>query len=323
MTSVPEGYTLEELQEDARRYWGSAPLLTVEQFRSLAQRLANQIVEQLSAGNYEAARALMFVAAEGRSYAQIEPLLGEQEQWELKNLLSIAGSAVGVGEFEQSISSAMLALKILDERVERQRRLGLEVRPCTEVRLAALGLLAASIWERPLPEDQLPIQPARLADNYEAIHRRVMWFIRHKLTRDGRGKRQATLYVEQLAYYGLKICKALARYAPGKLPWVIAKYNEVQGATLAAEPWHFKLYRPLRPDSWYYWDFEIAKIWIAGQLNTPDFSYLEEERLRAVRTTRMSERSLQGHLNLWSRQHSAAPIQSQRRSGSPVGVMSA
>lgn len=323
MISAPRGYTAEELQEDARNYWTSSPLLTVEQFRELAQRLANQIVEQLSAEQYEAAKALMYVAAQGRNYAQAEPLLGEQEQWELKNLLAVAGTAVCDGELKDATHSALLALEILEQRLARQRALGLELRPCTEARLAALGTLAACMWEQRLPEERWPIQPHQLADGYEAIHRRVMWFIRHKLRRDSQGKRQAKLYIEQLAFHGLQICKALARYAPSKLPWVIAKYNELQGATLAADPWHYKLYKPLRPDSWYYWDFEIAKIWIAGQLNPEDLGFLERERQRALGTTEMSERSMNGLLTLWERQHRDAPIRESRRSHQDLSTLRA
>ncbi len=321
MNNVPLGYTLEELQEDARTYWESRPLTSVESFRTLALKLANQIVDSLNAEQYEAARALMFMAAEGRRYATNELLLAEQEQWELKNLLAVASSAIITGDFEESVKSGLLALEILAHRIERQRALGIELRPCTEARLAALGTLAASIWEQPLPADQLPIHPSRLASGYESIHRRIMWFIRHKLSRDSEGKRRATVYVEQLAIHGLNICKALARYAPAMLPSVIAKYNEAQHPTLAAEPWHFKLHRPLRPESWYYWDFELAKVWIAGQLNATDLEYLERQRELALPTTRMSERAFDGLLSLWDRQHSVAKLSETSHKASDAGVL--
>lgn len=305
--SIPRGYTEEELREEAAHYWGTTPLQSFEDFRTLASRLANEIVSNLAAEQYEAAKALMFVAAQGRNYAFSDVMLAEQEQWELKNLMGVAGSAVVLGEFADAISSSRLVLQILAERIERQRSQGQVLRPCTEARLAAYGTLGACIWEQRMTEEELPIHPHRLAEGYEAIHRRAMWFIRKKLSRDSRGKHQAYLYVEQLGYYGLNICKALARYSPQSLPSVIAKYNEAQGPTLAAEPWHFKLHRPLRPDSWLYWDFEIAKIWIAGQLNLQDFAYMRGERLRALRQAH-PERPVDAFLALWERQQRTAPL---------------
>ena len=100
-------------------------------------------------------------------------------------------------------------------------------------------------------------------------------------TRGETRKSQIKDFVDALKTTGFSVLKMSARYMPEKLPLMVDEYNSRWDAYLTVEDGHFLTIAPHKEKSRCYWDFEISKRWISGNLTLEELDYCHEHLVEA------------------------------------------
>lgn len=290
--------SMSELRTISEQYWPKRCFRSEDALRTHVLALAQEIQDNLRVCDYDSVETLLKVYDWAASDCTHEPL---QTAYELGALLidvEIGWSSACNGFYEQAhldVASASRILSIGDKRRRQQR---MNPRSNSEVRYRSLGVLAAAKWEGPEYLRNEVKTPEQIVLEYSDVCEKVVAYLAaYPRTEEGRDNR----VMEQLGIVGVEVATMAFRYCPELLNKLVVQFNKRHGPHLALAAGHFVKNPPLSPSAWY-WDFEISKQFMSGQLTRVQLHQCNTKRLQCRRATMSEERPDQWLLKRWLRQ---------------------
>ncbi len=192
--------------------------------------------------------------------------------------LLVADACARLGLFDHAYRICEAINDLLADSDARQRARGLKPRPNNETRYTVLRVLGECKWIQTEQHRDRLISPERMLEDFERIYAEVDRKLGGELPMSPQQIADQRMHLELVEY---ELIKVAARFLPDRLIKLILRFNRRYGASLAAEVGHYKRGRPVADCLWY-WDFELAKLWIAGLLTIQDLEYCHEQRVAAA-----------------------------------------
>ena len=183
--------------------------------------------------------------------------------------LSTASSCANLRIFDATYKVVSAAMEMLDA--------GLNPPPNSELRLHALSVIADCKWQQPRSMRNKLWSPEWMWEEYQRIYQRVTGLLKQNPSLDKQGTA-----IDHLENTGYALLQVAALYQPEELPNLVQQYNQRWGGNLSAVDGNFLTIKNGSEKNHRYWDFEIAKRFIAQNLNLEELDYCHERLVQAV-----------------------------------------
>jgi hypothetical protein len=218
------------------------------------------------------ARALHWVGP----YCLEEPYVSKYEQAIGKLGTLAAYAASQLRDYEMVYTQLELVRNMLESSARRRKDLGFAPWPHSEIKLHFLRTLGDCKVQDSKAEPNRLYSPQEMFELYELLYSRYTAFMEeHEVT----GK-AAKVNWDNLSHTGGALVKVCARFTPQLLVQQIQRFNRRFGANMALGVGHFRNNHAL--GGVWYWDFEITKLNIAGELTMKDLEFCHERLLKAA-----------------------------------------
>jgi len=209
-------------------------------------------------------------------FCRQEPYVSMYEQAIGKLGALAAYAASQLREFGIVYRQLAVVRAMLDSSARRRAKLGFEPWPHSEIRLNMVRTLADSKMQGEEADRDRLYTPEELYALYELLYSRITSFMEeHEMD-----EREARVHWDNLASTGCQLLKMSARFTPQLLIEQIQRFNRRYGANIAMGVGHFRNHRAL--GGLWYWDFEITKLYLAGELNKKDLDFCHERLMKAA-----------------------------------------
>lgn len=253
---------------DSEAEFRQVMLSVVDDCHRIARRSDFKIIRSL-------VRAMHWVEPHCREY----PLALAYELGCRLNALIVADCCVKLCLFDAAYRLCAGVMELLEDSDERERAQGREPRGNSETRYSVLRIIADCKWLQPDEYRDKLLTPEQMLSRFNAIYTDIDAKLNTRpLAEPGRNERIRL----HLAWTEFILAKMAARYLPEQLLGLTQQFNRRHGAALAVGVGHFRQSKPVADCMWY-WDFELTKLWIAGELTVEDLEYCHQQRVQAAR----------------------------------------
>ncbi len=265
-------------------FWREEDYVSARAYKDRAQDLLYLAYRAYRKADAAELARLIDVTMQSSERAWRDPYLISYERTvSLISLLSaLCYSAEGKHDTVYQICSTVLM--IADDCDKRRAEYGKPPLPASEVRYTVLNVLGDTKWCGDESERNRVMTPEEMCDEWPVIYERAMYYA-WEWYRDDR-QRIADIK-EALGWAGVQVAKTAARFCPDRLCSHITKFNKWYGATLAMADGHYRRNGPLAESPWYY-DFEIAKLYLADRLSVEALDHLTKQREALLSTEHAS-----------------------------------
>lgn len=184
--------------------------------------------------------------------------------------LRAAFSCSNLRLFDETYKLVSVVMEVLDAEFHN--------RPNSEFRVLALSIIADCKWQEPDTNRDKLWSPEWMLEEYFRHYERITSILKENPARDKTGA--AIKILEDTEFLLLKV---VARYLPKELPGFIDQFNTRWGTALEVREGHFLTNDPPSMLKRYYWDFEIAKLYIGRCLTLNDLDYCQERLIEAAK----------------------------------------
>lgn len=188
----------------------------------------------------------------------------------LDQTLLIADACANLRLFDQAYKLVSVAMEIMDAEFHP--------RPNLTHRLHALHVIGECKWQQPKSTRDKLWSPEWMLDEFEMLSEQVFSSVKKNPALD-----QTGTTVDHMKRTSFVLLKVAARYLPKELPGLIEKFNLQWGASLYVEEGHFLANDPPGKLKCYYWDFEIAKLYLGENLTLEELDYCHERLIEAAK----------------------------------------
>jgi hypothetical protein len=268
VTGIPHGAA--EFDALCSDLWNAEVTADDGIYRRRCVQLLNEFQACLESFDYRKGAVVLLAFHFGRGMAVNSAQLNAHYKASIASAVEVASQAVNLRRF---LSAYQLAAEIRESLAECYRTMeDVSSSPFfLRVRSLVLWILAECKWQDVSANRDLLLSPEDLYLEFRLLFTNVVDNLM-----DNQDRGQA---LKNTAYFLLNTEFALLRLAtrfhPEMVPELVAQFNERYGGCLQPELWHFRDNPTSRGETANYWHYEIAKLYIAGELTTGllDFCY--------------------------------------------------
>jgi hypothetical protein len=261
-------------------FWDEAHFASPQAYKDRAQELLADAYLAFRRHDTKALGRLLDVAMESSSRAVVDPYATTYENTiGLCSLLSAICYAAE-GKHEDVYQIVTLVLLMQDFSDARRRANGAPVLPASELRYTALNVLGDVKWQGDERDRDRVMTPEEMAVEWPRLYELAMYYMYEWHRED---TQRIADVKHALGWAGLQVIKTATRFLDGLTVCdLITKFNKWYGPQLAMGRGDFKNRAPLNVNSPWYFDYELTKLHLAGQLVQQDLDYLYEQRERLL-----------------------------------------
>jgi len=263
-------------------YWTRHPISDEAEFRGQVMDLVGQAHAMFLNGDIESAGDIRRCFQRARPACCNEPLSTVYDHGLILFALLYSGYAAMQRSWAiayRCVERARLMIPACNEhRLEHSR----QPRQFSEALWSSHRILADIKWQAPRDGRDRAATPERII----AEHMLVSQQARARLTDDyPGGPEKAQRLLGSLTWATLAVIKMATRFmVTRRVAKLIAHFDQTVGAGLRCGVGHFRELGSSEPygRAAYYWDYELAKLVLAGELNQHDLDYLHTKRCEAL-----------------------------------------
>jgi hypothetical protein len=278
--------------------WSSAPALDQSELRDNVLALVASIQDAAYHDEWERIKQCRRLFNLGAVHCTEEPYRSAYDYGAMLIAVLVADCELAKANYAAVHSELALVRRMLVEDNPRRQAAGLPPRGNSEVRFNSLGVLAGAKWEGPEALRDVLMTPDEIVAEFKAVAARVETFFKENPREDPALRRNT---MEALALAHLEVSKMAFRYCPAQVGGLVVDFNRLHSGDLALEPGHYRTQALSDSRSSYYWDFELAKLYLGQQLTSEDLHICVELRAMAARRT-FGQWPLTGLYRKWRRQ---------------------
>lgn len=250
-------------------YWNRGNLSHHGAFKQATLKIIADCTTAFRAGDRAAMDKLLTILDEAAPQATAEPFLSTHEYTSCVVALLIGIDLARCGEFEHASLIAFYVHAIQLRGDARRKALGLGHLRHTEVKYMLLNLLGDLKAQASIEYRDAVYSPRQMCTEWQAAAERALAY-----SAANHAPRRAEDIRRHVGWAGVQVIKTAQRFlVPSEVVALIAKFNKMFGAHLAATPLHFRDNPPVADHPWY-WSFEICKGALSGELTREEVDEL-------------------------------------------------
>jgi hypothetical protein len=249
-----------------------------EEFLPYVMALVGKIQEYSYLDDWEGMDGFWELYRSGIEYFREEPLATPYDLGSILIALLFAGKENDLGNYAEAHRHVATVFGVLNTGDQRRALNKIEYRPNSEVRIRCLGILAEGKFSGPHELRDEVLSPEEIVEEFNATVKMIHEYLAKFPSND----RDSDLgLLEAMTSIELELCKMVLRHCPGLLAGCVANFNRRHNEHLAVETGHFRD-SPESDRSFWYWDFEIAKLWLSSDLTADELNLCHIERINAM-----------------------------------------
>lgn len=279
-------------------FWTPERVASPGAFKRATNELLAECTDAFRANDRRAMWRILDVLDEALPFAAEEPWVSSHEYAYCLVGLLIGITLANAGEFEYAFLIAHYVNARLICGDARRKALGIAGVKNTEIRLNLLNLLGDLKKQCDVANRDTVLTPQLMCEDILVCAANVKLYVDRNMVEAAQMLPESRAKVElrcqditnALGWAWLMVIETATRYLPKAVVVdQITRFNRALGFKLAASPWHYKKHAPLDEHSPWYWDYEICKLDLLGELSESDIDYLWARRSAAVRKFAMAE----------------------------------
>jgi hypothetical protein len=285
----------------ARQFWPESAFNDEQSLQAHLAAIIHEIHDRLEVDSTQGLESRLELYRWAESRCRHEPLATPYEHGLMQINAMLAENHALEGNWEPVYRSAEEIFHCLSLGDERRSRLDMPPRPNSELRYRLCTLLALAKWAGPTQDRDRLLTPLEVRNIYLQAAEKALTYI----IASNPSPERAAMVREAVAISGVQVACMLYREFHASQPMLpighVSWFNKRFGPHLASDPGHFRKHRPLA-DSWYYWHYELVKLWATGSLTQDDLAYCHQKRLECLPNTMSNVRPVQGFMREWERE---------------------
>lgn len=262
------------------RHWRDSDLRDARAFRQAMLRLVAQATIAYRQNNRIELQSITRALKAAKPYCLHEPMLSVYEHGFCMISLLACLSFVGTGQHEEVYSIAGGINELLKAGDRRRLRAGLARRDMGEIRFTLLNVLGDCKWQGSNEDRNRIMSPEEMCEEWPRVYHRTM---ANAYTRHADDPARIDDLHTALGWAGLQVIKTANRFTPARVIGLVKTFNQWYGPTLAMSVGHYRKGKMLAPDSPLAWDWELCKLYCAGELTQRDLDEIHIRREAALR----------------------------------------
>jgi hypothetical protein len=290
----------DEIQHLAEKFWVDEAFVDEAALRSYNHAILKEVHKLCQAWDLEGIEDWLAVHRCAEPRCREEPFATAYEHYLMLMTISIAGTHAAMGSFNTMYTLAEQVLDLLSTGDERRAKLGLLMRPNSEIRYSICWMLAQTKWQDLAGERDRLMSVEDTASSFcRAADTALSWLAEHP-------RQDPSTVLETLALAGADIAAMLFRWFhevdPVKVLEFIEWHNSRSGEQICAEVGHY-LVHELSVNNAVYWTYELAKLYLTGSLTQDALDYCYTQRQATVLELLSKPRHMGGSYGYWQLQY--------------------
>lgn len=262
--------------------WSSSPELDRARLREGIMGLTQRLDQAVREDDWETVRDCRMLYSLGEPYCAEEPYRSEYEYGKAMMSGFVAVAHCSDCNYKSALDEAGSVLQLLAAGDARREELGLPAQTNYSPRVVAYHALGSVKWLGPAELRDEVLAPDDLIDDLAHVSDGA-----HQAIATGQAPQNINkrVVLDGLALAEIEVCKAAVRWCPTKVGSTVARFNRRYGTHLAAATGDFRRHGAPEALSAYYWDFELAKLYLTGKFTPEEVYMCMELRAASARDT--------------------------------------
>jgi len=263
------------------QWWQNGALQSEREFRRIMLGVVGEAHHLAMRGQIAAAEELRRVYCEVEQHCLAEPLASAYDHGLIMFGVLAAECAALYRRWRDAYRRVAEVRRLVEALNERRAGLGLPPRPHSEALWVTGRVIADVKWQEPDGNRDRLITPEQLIEEQLALSKRVRARLADYPPDQADRVRNVTL---SLALAALALTKMATRFlSTRRVAQLVAHCGMVHGAPLRCGVGYYRHGdAPQAGRATFHWDYELAKLWLAGELTLEDLDYLHRERVLAA-----------------------------------------